>query len=88
MQKIEYHLKGDVFGCHDAAYVRELEDPTEMLVESVIQSVSTEIMVTIGVDEMHLAAWQDPEHWAQDWEEKGIDPDDVPGLVAAAQVTV
>jgi hypothetical protein len=33
---------------------------------------------------MHLAAWQDPEHWATDWaEELGVPFDDAPDAVAA-----
>lgn len=84
-ERISYFIGGSTFRCHDAAIILDGEDPLEQLIESVIQTISTEVMVTVGEVTMHLAAWQDPDHWSDDWAEKGIDPDDVHGLVAAAQ---
>lgn len=85
MTKIEHFIDVRAMRCHDAAYILEGEDPTETLIESVIQTLSTTIILTIGEIKMHLAAWQDPEQWEDDWREQGIDPADVAGLVASQQ---
>lgn len=81
-QRINYFIGGSPFRCHDAAIILDGEDPLEELIAAVIQTISTDIEVTCGGVTMHLAAWQDPEHWSEDWEERGTKPDDVWQLVA------
>jgi hypothetical protein len=67
---------------YDAALVLSTDDPREALVEQVIQSILTEVMVEVGGVKMHLAAWMDPDHWADDWRKAGVDDVDV--FVASA----
>lgn len=86
MNKVIYNISGTTLRCRDSAIIIDGEEPLEQMIESAIQTISTDVEITCGGITMHLAAWRDPEHWSEDWAEKGIDPDDVPGLVAA-QVT-
>lgn len=62
--------------------VDEGDDAREELVFEVARTVATDIEVTVGDITMTLAAWMDPDHWADDWVLKlGVDHDDVPGAV-------
>jgi hypothetical protein len=56
-------------GCFDQAIVLDGEDPREVLVDAAIQSVSTNVEITAGGVTLHLAAWMDPDHWSEDWQE-------------------
>lgn len=70
MKRLEYHVErhpGSIGGFVDAAYVSLGQDVRDALVESVVQGISTDLYVTIGGTRMFLAAWQDPEHWAEQW---------------------
>lgn len=61
------------------------DDPLETLIESAIQTISTDVRIKVGEVEMHLAAWQDPDHWEEDWlETHGLSPEDVHALVEGA----
>lgn len=61
-------------GAHDRAYVLDGEDPQTVLGETVMQDLSRDIWVTVGGVRNHLAAWQDPAHWGDDWAEvAGVD---------------
>lgn len=84
MTKISFFVSGSLTRCHDAAIVSEGEEPLEALVEAAVQTISTDVEIKCGDVTMHLAAWRDPYHWSEDWEAIGIDPDDVPSIVAAA----
>jgi hypothetical protein len=68
----------------DSALLADDDDPIEALVRAVVSSVSTEIDVTAGGVTLHLAAWEDTDHWAGDWTAKGIDDPQafIAGLVA------
>lgn len=66
----------------DAAYVGEGDDPRTEIVAAAFAAISTELQVTVGGVTMHVAAWEDPEHWASDWAELlEIDHDDVPEAI-------
>lgn len=85
MNKIRFNIERSyVGGSTDAAYVREDENPLEVIVQEVINDISTDLDVTIGGVTMFLAAWQDPDHWSTNWAEKlGLDSiDDVDDAVA------
>lgn len=75
MRQIEFKLdRAIITARYDSALlVHDDEDPAEALVEAVIRSISTDVEITAGGVTMHLAAYQDPEHWESDWAEKGID---------------
>lgn len=83
MNKIPFLVGGWRRMTHrDAAILLAGEDPRDTLVDAVIQNIATDIEVTVGDVTMFLAAWQDPEHWSEDWAKKlGIDMDDVPEAV-------
>lgn len=74
----------------DVAHVADDADPLAGIIESAIDNLGTEVLLKIGDVTMHLAAWQDPEHWADDWREHagGEDPVEfVAALVASAEVS-
>lgn len=75
--KIRYHVKQTrILGCLDAAYLSDGDDPHAVLIESIVHTIATDVEVTIGGVTMHLAAWGDPDHWSDEWDEAGIeDPD-------------
>lgn len=82
--KVEYFIGGRLTRAHDAAIVLRDEDPRQALVDSVTQTISTDVEVELGGVRIHLAALMDPEHWEDDWRERGIDDPDafIAGLVA------
>jgi hypothetical protein len=90
--RLPYTLpKVQVGNVYNEAVILADEDPRATLVESVVQDLSTDVIVKVGDVEMHLAGWQDPDHWSEDWAEKlGIDSDDaasaVDELLASATV--
>lgn len=89
MNKIPYLIHGNTLRSHDAALLDDTDDPREALVESAIQTISTEVYVAVGDVEMHLAGWQDPDHWAEDWAAKlEVDVDDVDEAVAGLLASV
>lgn len=58
----------------DAAYFAPgRHDACEALCEAVMQNISTDVEITAGGVTLHLAAWQDPDHWSSDWAKQGID---------------
>lgn len=64
-----------ISGMASSALVLTDEDPREAIVEQVMQDLSIQIMVTVGGVTTHLAAWQDPDHWEDDWRELAGDED-------------
>jgi hypothetical protein len=67
----------------DSAILLDGENPFDALRDAILQAVHLDIEVTIGGVTMFAAAWEDPDHWAEDWADKlGIDLDDVPQTVA------
>lgn len=66
------------------AYVEPGGAPSgEALLEGVYQTLGTDLEVTVSGVTMFTSAWEDPEHWTEDWSKKlGIDSDDVPDAVA------
>jgi hypothetical protein len=87
MRKLRYSLaRFSTLPMSDAALLDEDDagDLNEALAMSVLDSISTDIEVTVGGVTMFLAAWRDPEHWSQDWAEKlGVDMDDAAERVDA-----
>lgn len=77
--------KGYVGGVTDRAHLSEGEEPDgEALYEAVIEALGTEVPVTVGGATMHLAAWRDPDHWADDWQQElDVPHADVPAAVEA-----
>lgn len=84
-QKISFNIGGHLMGAHDSALILDDEDPRKALVEAAIQTVSTDIEITAGGVTLHLAAWDDPDHWSEEWEEalgEGCDPEEfIKGLL-------
>lgn len=75
--------KGYVGGVGTSALFDPAEqEPIDGLVEEVLDSLGTDLRVTIGDTTLFLAAWRNPEHWADDIaEELGCDLDDAPARV-------
>lgn len=59
----------------NVAYVDAGEDPLEEIIRTAVQDMSTDIVLTIGGVTNHLAAWEDPDHWSEDWRELAGDED-------------
>lgn len=73
MSKIDYTLLGGtVRRSHDAAIVLG-DDLAETVAEAVVGAISTDIEVKLGDTTVFLAMLLDPEHWAEDWAEVGVD---------------
>lgn len=87
MDRIRFAVSGRTMRGSDAAIVLANEDPREALVEAVAQNIAIDIDVTCGGITLHLAAWQDPDHWEEDWREKGVEDVDafVAGLVTSEE---
>lgn len=89
MRRIRFSVPRAIVGnMTDVADIEADEDPVEGVVQTMMHDLSTEIELTIGGVTMHLAAWQDPDHWATDWREKCGDQDPgefVAGLLAQAE---
>lgn len=73
MNEIDYTVEGRITPSHDCALIDTNENPHEEFVQAVIQTVAIDIEVTSGGVTLHLAAWVDPEHWIDEWHEKGIE---------------
>lgn len=85
--KIEYTTRRTtILGCQDAAWVSADESLSQAVADSVVESLSTSVEVTLGGITIHLAALLDPDHWEEDWKQAGVDdPDEfLRGLVVAA----
>jgi hypothetical protein len=81
MQRIRFLVKlGSATTYWDAALVGDGEDPLEQLEQSVVGSIATAVQVVLGGVQVNLAMLQDPEHWSEDWAERGIE--DVDGFLA------
>jgi hypothetical protein len=71
-------------GHADEAIILPTDDHRTALIEACWQGISTHLNITVGDVTMHAAAWEDPDHWAEDWAEKlGCDYDEAPGAVDA-----
>lgn len=84
MRKLPYNINGVTMRAHDAAILVGDEEAEEALREAVLELISTDAEITIDGITMHLAGWLDPDHWSEDWQAKGIDPEDVSGMLLAA----
>jgi hypothetical protein len=85
MRRIKYTTRGSLMPTADSAYLRDDEDPLARLVESVVDTISTDVQVTLGGITLHLAAFQDPDHWSQEWRE-AIGEDESPHAFIAALI--
>jgi hypothetical protein len=64
------------------AWVGDDGDVGKAIGNEVLDQLRTQLNVTIGGHTMHLAAWEDPEHWSEDWAKLlEVDPDDVRDVV-------
>lgn len=73
MRKLRFTMsKQHLMGRHDAAYLSDDDDVAETLADSVVQSIATEVEITIGGVVVFLAMLLDPEHWEEDWAARGI----------------
>lgn len=70
---IAFKVSGRIMPARDEAHVEVGQDPCVALVEAVVQAIGTDVEVEAGGVALHLAAWQDPDHWASEWKKKGID---------------
>lgn len=84
MRKLPFNIDGSIMRAHDAAILVGGEDEEDALRDAVLEHISTDTMITVEGKTMHLAGWLDPDHWSEDWQAKGIDPDDVHGMLVAA----
>lgn len=74
--KLEFVLRDTrVMATSDYAVVHPTEDPLDALVEQVLETLGTDVELTVGGVTMHLAAWRDPDHWADDWREHCAEAD-------------
>lgn len=79
MKKFRFKMEKahGVGGLTDVAYVLDAEDPAEALVKAAVRDLSTTVELTVSDVTMHLAAWEDPEHWSSDWAAKlGVEFDE------------
>lgn len=76
MPNVKFKIQSaTIGGMASSAVVLTGEDPLEAIVEQVVQDLSIQVMVTVGGVTTHLAAWQDPDHWEDDWRELAGDED-------------
>lgn len=71
--KLPYLVGGSIMRAHDAALLSPGEDPQEALLQSILDTISTDVEVTLGGVTVFLAMLLDPDHWSTDWEERGIE---------------
>ena len=82
MRKIRFTVRGHPISFTDVAH--DEGDFGTALTETIIMDIRTELQVEIGGVMMHLSAWEDPEHWADEWaHELGVPSDDVSEAVEA-----
>jgi hypothetical protein len=73
-QEIEFQVVGrTLMGIKDSATVAPSESPVEALAEAVVQAISTEIEIKLGDKVVHLAMLLDIDHWADDWNQRGVE---------------
>ena len=76
MRKIRYVCSGHLMKRADAAYIGSNSDGLNLatiLADQVTDAISTEVIVKLGETEITLAMLQDPDHWADDWEQAGVE---------------
>lgn len=84
MKILPYKIQKASVGALASVYLTTDEDILSELGRDVLDTLSTDLEVTIGETTMFLAAWLDPEHWSEDWAEKlGCEDDDVDAQVRA-----
>jgi hypothetical protein len=68
MRKVEFLVeKTIVRNAYDAAYLSDDENVLYSLQQAVWQHVRMDIDITISGVTMPADAWEDPEHWADEW---------------------
>lgn len=68
-QRVPFRVAHRGLGAHDSALIAPHEETLPAFLEAVVQSVAIDIDITVAGVTMHLAGWQDPEHWAEEWGE-------------------
>lgn len=67
-----------------SAWPMDGQSVEEAIAAEALNVIDTTLNVTIGGTTMFLAAWRDPDHWADDWADKlGISSADAADAVAA-----
>jgi hypothetical protein len=69
MDEIAFRISGLSFGSYDHALVTDDENALDVLAQTVIDDLSTDIEVTVGGVTMHLAGWRNHDHWQTEWQE-------------------
>lgn len=74
MRRIEFRIERSVLmGTRSSVIVIQSDGPRRSLIDGIIQDIATDVEVTAGGVTLHLAAWMDPDHWADDWEAEGVE---------------
>lgn len=83
--KLRYKVEKVTAGAFtDAAYLDSGEDPGTAVVRDALDTLKINVLITVGDYTMHAAAWEQPEHWADEWVKAlGVTPDEVAGHVTA-----
>lgn len=83
MSKLKYKIeRSTVMAALSSAIVLADEDPRAALVQDALTAISTDVNITAGGVTLHLAAWQDPDHWSQEWAEALGEDADVESFIA------
>jgi len=84
MKKLRFTVeRAAISPTSSSEYLDDGQEPADALVAGVLDVLGTDLFVTVGGVTQRLAAWQDPDHWDEDWSATlGIDADDVPQAVA------
>lgn len=86
MRRVPFFLEARVGKAHDAAHPGPDDDLAAAVAEAVVESISTDVQVTLGSVTVFLAMLLNPEHWEDDWVERGVEDVDafLAGLVEDA----
>jgi hypothetical protein len=81
---IPFKIPSTTVGAKYSAYVRDGEDIAAAVAEAAMDAIDLDIEIEAGGVTMSLAAWRNPDHWAEDWK-KALDgasfDDYISGLV-------
>lgn len=72
MRSVSFYREARGGKAHDAAYPGLDDDLAEAVAEAVVDSIATDVKVTLGGVTIFLAMLLDPAHWEEDWNERGV----------------
>lgn len=68
MRKLRFKLQSASLMASSSSYLlTDDEDIIEGLTAGVLDMIATDLFITVSGVTQHLAAWQAPDHWADDW---------------------